>query len=63
MEILFSKCKIAHARNLLLIENKNKKILEKNDIIDGLEIFLENPEIKKRGEKDEYNNIIKTLYV
>lgn len=51
MEILFSKCKIAHARNLLLIENKNKKVLDKKDIIYGLEIFIENPEIKKEEKK------------
>ncbi len=60
MEILFSKCKITHSKNLLKIKDKEKKVLTEKDIQDGIKLFLENPEFKKRGE---VNNILSTIYV
>ena len=63
MEILFSKCKIAHAKNLLQIQEKNKKILDKKDIEEGIVILLQNPEIKKRGEENITKYLINTMYV
>ncbi len=60
MEILFAKCKIAHSKNLLKEKDKKKKVLTNSDIESGLKIYLENPEIKKRGET---NNFFSTLYL
>ena len=62
MEVLFTKAKISHSKNLLKSENKKKKVLTEKDINDGIKIFLENPEIKKR-EKEDINKYIKsTMY-
>lgn len=60
MEILFAKCKIAHSKNLLKEKEKIKKILTEKDIIDGLKIYLENPEVKKRGD---VNPIFSSIYI
>ncbi len=60
MEVLFAKCKIAHSKNLLKEKDKTKKLLTESDILDGVKIFLANPEIKKRGES---NTIMSTIYV
>jgi hypothetical protein len=51
MEVLFSKTKIAHAKNLLKKQNKRKKVIDTDDVIEGIEIYKQNPEIKKRCEK------------
>ena len=63
MEILFAKCKISHSKNLLKYENKVKKVLDKKDITDGIELFLLNPEIKKREEEFESKQRISHIYV
>ena len=64
MEILFSKCKISHSKNLLKQENKVKKILDKQDILDGIKLYLLNPNIKNRPEKMNNSNYIHgTMYI
>lgn len=64
MEILFSKCKISHSKNLLKYENKIKKILDKQDILDGINLYLLNPYIKKRNEDNNIKKYIQnTLYI
>ena len=57
MENLFAKCKIAHCRNLLQKEEKEKKLITDEDLELGLKIYLENPEIKERD-----NTNISCLY-
>jgi SpoVK/Ycf46/Vps4 family AAA+-type ATPase len=56
MEILLTKCKIAHSKNLLRYKNKIKKILTKQDINYGLNIYLENPSIKNRNNIEDIKN-------
>ena len=57
MEILLAKCKIAHSKNLLKFKNKIKKILTKEDIDYGFNIYLENPSVKNRNNDNLlYNN-------
>jgi Cdc6-like AAA superfamily ATPase len=51
MEILFTKCKIAHCKNLLRIKDKSKKVIDKKDIEDGFALFLENPQFANRKTK------------
>ena len=53
MEILLAKCKIAHSKNLLKYRDKIKKILTKEDIEYGFNIYLENPSIKNRVNIDD----------
>jgi len=56
MEILLAKCKIAHSKNLLKYKDKIKKILSKEDIDYGFNIYLENPSIKNRKNIELKNN-------
>ncbi len=56
MEILLAKCKIAHSKNLLKYKDKIKKILTKDDIDYGFNIYLENPSIKNRKNIELKNN-------
>ena len=53
MEILFTKCKIAHCKNLLRIKDKVKKVIDKKDIEDGVALFMENPQFANRKTKKE----------
>ena len=62
MEVLFSKCKIAHSKNLIRGKNKNSRILNKADIEDGMEIFRSNPNISSRREEDTGNIFWKSMY-
>ena len=61
MEILFAKCKIAHCKNLLLIENKDKKVITDEDLEHGIVIYLENPNFKERGEP--VKSYMSSLYI
>ena len=64
MEILFAKCKISHSKNLLKTESKEKKVLDKSDILDGIQLYLLNPQIKSRGEEDNIKKYIhNTMYI
>jgi SpoVK/Ycf46/Vps4 family AAA+-type ATPase len=58
MEVLFTKCKIAHSKNLLKFKDKIKKLLTKEDIEYGFKIYLENPSISDRNKLDDNKNHI-----
>ena len=60
MEVLFAKCKLAHAKNLLKIKDKYKKVLDEKDIIEGIKIFIDNPNIK---ERNNISNVEINMYV
>lgn len=62
MEILFTKAKISHSKNLLKTENKKKKVLTEKDITDGVKLFLTNPEIIKRADDNLKKYIATTMY-
>ena len=53
--LLFMKCKVAHSKNLIRGKNDNKSVLNKNDIIDGMKIFIDNSNVRERH--DEIDNI------
>jgi len=59
MEVLFAKCKIAHSKNLISGKTNTKRMFSKNDIEDGLKIFIENSNVR---EREETNISWKTLY-
>lgn len=65
MELLFAKCKVAHSKNLLKDELcvKNKRVIDKTDLIDGIKLFLLNPEIKKRGDISNSTYLQNTMYI
>lgn len=64
METLFTKCKISHSKNLLKEENKIKKLIDEQDILDGIKLYLLNPEIKKRKDSQNIEKyMMETLYI
>ena len=63
MEVLFSKCKISHGKNLLRIENKIKKLIDKKDLLDGLKLFILNPNVKKRENEYDSKESLSYLYI
>ena len=48
IETLFSKCKISHAQRVLYAEESEKKIISKEDLTKGFELFLKD----RGGDKD-----------
>ena len=52
METLFAKTKIAHARRVFCKKKEEKTILIKKDLQNGLKMFLENDEVKKRKDSE-----------
>jgi len=48
MEILLTKCKFAHSRNLLDNRQKKHRIITLEDYKDGFDLYKQNPEIEER---------------
>ena len=53
IESFFQSCKIAHARRVFCCPINERRKLTNKDITKGLELFLLNPEIKERKEKND----------
>ena len=51
METLFSKTKIAHSRRVFCLPKEKKTIVNMKDVEKGLEMYLDNDEVKDRKEK------------
>jgi hypothetical protein len=63
METLFSKIKIAHSRRVFCLPEDKKTIVTLKDIESGMEMFLQNEEVKKRGDVHEFRrNLFNTMY-
>jgi len=63
METLFSKIKIAHSRRVFCLPEDKKTVVTLKDVESGMEMFLQNEEVKKRGEVDEFRrNLLNTMY-
>lgn len=52
METLFAKTKIAHSRRVFCKKKEEKTLLTVQDLDNGLKMFLENDEVKKRDTKE-----------
>ena len=52
METLFAKTKIAHSKRVFCKKKEEKTILTIKDLDNGLKMFLENDEVKKRDTKE-----------
>ena len=64
METLLTKTKIAHSRRVFCLDNEEKGILSKDDLENGLKMFLSNDNIEKRKEKEQFEKYLaNTLYL
>ena len=45
------------------MRGKIKKLLDYNDIQDGIKLYLLNPKIKKRGEESTNTYLQNTIYI
>jgi SpoVK/Ycf46/Vps4 family AAA+-type ATPase len=63
MESLFSKVKIAHSKRIFCKMNEIKKKITAVDMENGLKLFLNNEDVKKRKDKKEINKILSSLYI
>lgn len=53
METLFAKVKISHSRRVFCLPKDKKTIVSMKDMEKGLELFLNNDEVKKRKERKD----------
>ena len=64
METLFAKVKIAHSRRVFCLPEDNKTIISLKDMKKGLELYLNNEEVKSRKEdKDSLKRLHQSMYV
>jgi hypothetical protein len=54
MEILLSKCKYSHSRNLIEDHSKKHRVITRKDFLDGFDLFKKNPEIEERKKTGKY---------
>ena len=62
METLFAKTKIAHSRRIFGKDKDLKRKVNKKDVKKGLELYLKNEEVKKRGENKDDFPLLSTMY-
>jgi SpoVK/Ycf46/Vps4 family AAA+-type ATPase len=63
IEILLSKTKIAHSRRVFCKPESDKKKLTLRDLDKGLEIYLQNDDVKSKKEAEEYKRYLySTIY-
>ena len=55
METLFHKCKIAHSKRMLYCDVDLRKIINNKDLKEGMKLFLDNDDVKKRNESDDWS--------
>ena len=64
METLFAKVKIAHSRRVFCLPEDKKTIISMKDMKKGLELYLNNEEVKSRKEdKDSLKRLHQSMYV
>ena len=63
METLFTKTKIAHSRRVFCLPMSEKKIITFTDLENGFKLFIQNPEVNDRKEKNSGGPYMKTLYL
>lgn len=63
IETLLAKIKIAHARRVFCLDQEHKKKITFDDLENGLKIFLNNDEVKKRRDDDNYKNVLSSMYI
>ena len=63
METLFAKTKIAHSRRVFCKPKKEKTKINKEDLEKGFKLYLENDEVKNRGEDEQLSKISSSMYM
>lgn len=63
METLFAKTKIAHSRRVFCKPKDEKTKINKEDLEKGFKLYLDNDEVKTRGEDEPFSNVHKTMYM
>ena len=63
METLFAKTKIAHSRRVFCKPKDQKTKINKEDLEKGYKLYLDNDEVKNRGEDDNFSKVHKTMYM
>ena len=61
METLFSKTKIAHSRRVFCKPKDCKTKLTKKDVQKGFDMFIDNKEVRSRGE--DTKSLYKAMYL
>ena len=54
IETMLSKIKIAHSKRVFCLDDTHKKIINKNDMNNGFEMFISNEEVKNRKNNDMF---------
>lgn len=62
METLFAKTKIAHSKRIFGKDKDLKRKVNKKDVKRGLELYLKNEEVKKRGENQDDFPLLSSMY-
>jgi len=63
METLLAKTKIAHSKRVFGKPIEEKKIIIPVDLEKGFEMYLNNENAKKKKEKEQFNQLISSIYV
>ena len=62
IENLFSKCKIAHAKRVLFLSHEQKKIINSEDLTNGLNMYLKETQTDLE-EKKQWDLIRSSIYI
>lgn len=63
METLLAKTKIAHSKRVFGKPIEEKKIIIPIDLEKGFEMYLNNENAKKKKEKEQFNQLISSIYI
>ena len=63
MESLLTKVKIAHSKRVFSLDNKEKRIINEDDIENGYASYLKNEDGKKRIEEKERKLLVQSMYI
>lgn len=63
METLLAKTKIAHSKRVFGKPIEEKKIIIMVDLEKGFEMYLNNENAKKKKEKEQFNQLISSIYI
>ena len=54
-KLYFISVKIAHSKRMLYCKVEMRKIINNDDLLEGMKLFLNNDDIKKRNEQDNWS--------
>jgi len=63
METLLAKTKLAHSKRVFCKPENEKRKITLKDLDLGMQMYLNNDEVKKRKDKNELNRVINSMYI